>query len=322
MQVNTWNEERRNRKEEKFLLLELKTEFEANRRALSNYTKGSWRQIERINYYSSKIEAAHLQLNPDSLRFLVHELSNIQQSNPINNVMKSLENSTKINLIKKKELRKYFTVWKNAYTNLIKADSEILSLKTTETHPMVDQYFILKDVIADGTFNVEVIPKSKCSESVEAFFNKPKNRNLFNRYLVLCYTQSATSSWMIGIADEVLEIINEELKRYDDIKTSTFYTHIQIEGSGIDNDHGFVKMSKAKKNKGVWTADVKLKNGEITFENRKSGSIVWAGETFPKGKIIDGPGYWEPGIIVEKGTYKVIFNLDEQTYEFIKKENE
>lgn len=67
----------------------------------------------------------------------------------------------------------------------------------------------------------------------------------------------------------------------------------------------------------IWEIDLYLKKGLVKFRCRDSWAINWGGDSFPEGNTErDGPDIEIP----EAGNYKVIINLSETKYKFIKQE--
>ncbi len=58
-----------------------------------------------------------------------------------------------------------------------------------------------------------------------------------------------------------------------------------------------------------------LKKGRVKFRCRDSWAINWGGITFPKGKATN---HGDDIPVTEAGNYRVLLNLTDNTYEFIK----
>ena len=67
----------------------------------------------------------------------------------------------------------------------------------------------------------------------------------------------------------------------------------------------------------TWEADVMLDNGFVKFREGNNWNFSWGGNDFPVGTgLASGPN-----IPVQAGNYHIIFNLSENTYEFIKQDD-
>ena len=113
----------------------------------------------------------------------------------------------------------------------------------------------------------------------------------------------------------MLQMIDEELMKYEDIKVEPYFSEIRVTGDAVDNAMSFVILKKLSN--GTWEGILPLKDGTVTFSNRAAGVISWTGDEFPKGKL-QGAGYWDNNISVKKGVYRVIFDYETGSYEFIK----
>ena len=69
----------------------------------------------------------------------------------------------------------------------------------------------------------------------------------------------------------------------------------------------------------VWEITIFLKEGSVKFRCRDSWTHNWGGGTFPKGQTrMDGPNI----PVSQDGRYKVVLDLNNGTYNFLKLENE
>lgn len=97
------------------------------------------------------------------------------------------------------------------------------------------------------------------------------------------------------------------------------YDDVGIIGTSIDgyDDVGAksTPMLLVDEAKSIWEVKLELKKGTVKFRTRDSWNENWGGDTFPKGKAIY---FWENIPVEEAGRYRVILNLSEKTYEFIK----
>lgn len=75
-----------------------------------------------------------------------------------------------------------------------------------------------------------------------------------------------------------------------------------------------IPMVNTKPELGIWELDIKLNDGQLKFRNNNSWTLNWGGNKFPKGFS----AFYGGNIPVEGGNYHIILNLTENTYEFIK----
>jgi len=315
LSINNWNEEQKNRIEEKNLLLELRTEFREKKEELEAYGRQCDGLIKNIDIYYRYTNSTTLEHDNDSLRFLVHGLTFGVGFVTPNRTLNSIENSAKIYLIKNDELRNYFKKWENTLVNLNRFHEEKEALRINDIYPMVSEYFLFKGRYTDGTVEVAVIDATNDGKGIKNFFNAPSKQNLVIRYHDIFFAAYATSGYVLSITNEVLQMIDKELMKYEDIKIEPYYSEIRVRGDAVDNELSFVILKKA--GNGTWEGIVPLKEGTVTFSNRAAAIISWTGDEFPKGKL-KGADFWGEPISVKKGVYKVIFDYENGTYEFIK----
>ena len=315
LSINNWNEEQKNRIEEKNLLLELRTEFRQKKESLETYGRDCNGYIDNINIYYTYADDSTREYDTDSLRFLVNGLRG--QALPItpNSTLNSIENSAKIYLIKNDELRNYFKIWKNNLIKLNRLAEGKAALRSRDISSMVDEYFLLKEYYPDGSVAVEIIDATNDHKDIKYFFNAPLNQNLIHRFLTKSTASCLTSAHVLSITNEVLQLIDEELMKYEDIKVVSYFSGIRVRGDAVDNELSFVILKKLSN--GTWEGTVPLNDGTVVFSNRERGIIEWTGDEFPKGKL-KGADFWSKNISVKKGVYKVTFDYENGTYEFIK----
>ncbi|MGB5479759.1 MAG: DUF6090 family protein, partial [Eudoraea sp.] len=315
LQINNWNEEQKNRFEEKNLLLELRTEFREKKERLEANKRQGDGLIKNISIFYTYANSTTREYDKDSLRFLFHGLTFGSFFITPNSTLNSIENSAKIYLIKNHELRNYFKIWENSLIKLNGFDEKREALIKNDIYPIVSEYFLFKDYAGDGTSMVEIIDASNDGKGIQHFFNAPSNQNLVHRFLTISYALYYTGGEFLDVTNEVLQMIDEELMKYEDIKIQPYFSEIRVRGDAVDNEMSFVILEKL--NNGTWEGSVPLKDGTVTFSNRERGIIQWTGYEFPKGKL-QSAGFWDNSISVKKGLYRVIFDYENGTYEFIK----
>ena len=110
---------------------------------------------------------------------------------------------------------------------------------------------------------------------------------------------------------------------YPEVKVS--YKDVGIIGTAINgfDDIGAksTPMKLTNEEKSIWEVTMHLKEGVVKFRCRDSWAQNWGvrgKEAFPKGKAVqDGQDIPLP----EEGNYRVVLNLTENTYEFIKQDD-
>ena len=108
------------------------------------------------------------------------------------------------------------------------------------------------------------------------------------------------------------------IKEYNP-EVKLLFQDIGIIGDAINGyDASSTPMKLINEQNSIWELDITLKNGTVKFRSRDSWNKNWGGDTFPNGNTAFR-GYDIP---VKAGNYHVILNLFENTYQFIKKEDQ
>jgi len=315
LSINNWNEEQKNRIEEKNLLLELRTEFREKKESMEANERRGAGFIKNISIYYTYANSTTREYDKDSLRFLVRSLTMGDFFITPNRTLNSIENSAKIYLVRNDELRNYLKIWKNSLIKLNGFAEKREVLIQNDNYPILSEYFLFKDRYPDGTRELEIIDATNDHKGIQHFFNAPSNQNLVSRSLDISQAIYYTGDQFLDVTNEVLQMIDEELMKYEDIKVEPYFSEIRVSGDAVDNELSFVILEKL--NNGTWESSVPLKDGTVTFSNRERGIIQWTGDEFPKGKLV-GAGFWDNSISVKKGLYRVIFDYENGTYEFKK----
>ena len=118
LQVNEWNENRKEAKREKETLKSLLIELEENKEIISNCIEGS------INLMMSA-DTLRAQIGPTSTKFSIHkinlllgEVGNTMTCNVLTDILEEIQSSGKFNLISNDDLRKRISRWSSIKKNL------------------------------------------------------------------------------------------------------------------------------------------------------------------------------------------------------------
>lgn len=316
LQINNWNEEQKRRIEERDVLMELRRELDLNLKDLYKYNNSAKNIKQKVALYWTYFEKEKSAISKDS----VAEFTKIiysEQYHPEFNTLSSVVSTARISLIKNEELRYYMNRLKTASKSLLDFDQQLVVLRNEQVIPEISQYFYL-----GRAYNYRMNPKQSdeklYSDNVVDFFSKINYTNLITHYYGFISSGFYTSGWVIGILKDTQAIIDAELLKYDDIAFESFYGEINLIGTAISEKDSIITLKSQNKKNTLWKGNAKLKDGEISFINRNSYAIMWSGKTFPKGEILDDLDPNDGLIPVSKGTYTILFDLDSNTYEFIK----
>ena len=135
------------------------------------------------------------------------------------------------------------------------------------------------------------------------------------------YGERITSDWVNEILNDVLELLDENLTKYEDITFKTNYSGINVRGPAAKGWDEPIALKPVNKDKSRWEGLIELHQGQIIFGNWNSSTISWTGKTFPKGELLEPSSAYNGSINAESGKYKVIVDFSTKTYEFIKQDD-
>ncbi len=199
LQVNNWNEERKDRIKEKAILAELHKDFNKN---LNEFVPVKQNQVNTLN--SGNIVFRNLDhmgntVSRDSVYKYIMGMFGGYPYYPSNGVVESLISSGDFNLIRNDSLRKYLVSWKdvlNNYTEFVDIDRNFWS-STIEPYVIQNGNFVQMQspenlrLIQDQTFLNMMKRKQHFQENI---INAIKGDNGIEHYLVEIVRLSKTSS--------------------------------------------------------------------------------------------------------------------------------
>ena len=175
---------------------------------------------------------------------------------------------------------------------------------------LLDNHDILPPPSSHMTYNYDQIPNSFYSQYeinrvYELVLTKKVIKEL--KYADLGKEQiiNSVNAW-IDYGSDLIEVLKEHHSLFNDVG---------IVGTSFESDWELsVPLQVDTKDDYIWSSTLYLKEGEVKFRTNNNWVQNWGGTTFPEGKAIWHSG---PNIKVDKaGTYKIILDLDENTYLF------
>ncbi len=321
LQINTWNEERKDRIVEKDILLLLRRELKTNLRELEVYKKEAEQDNPKILLYETYFKAGDNNPNKDSVAEFITSVFWGRTYFVDFNIINSLLNTSRINYITNEELK--------FYLNKLSTSSKILKEFFSEArreftdkylYPNLSTYFYIENAIAYKE-NTLAEGKKLYADNVGEAFSKIEINNMISNLIRSNKDAIVVSTWNIGIMKDALAVVEEDLKKYDDLAVKPFYGRISIIGPAAKGWDESVPLDPVDKNGVIWQGVVKLKDSTLVFINRNSWTISWGGNSFPKGELMETNDEFKGEILAKEGTYKVIVNLSDNTYEFIKQDD-
>ena len=203
LQINTWNEERKNQNEANKILLQLKTEFETNNELVDSSIEFHRTRLNAVQGFIDGFETTK-DLSADSLKSLVSDLGSDWKYEPIKNIIESVISSGKINLIENDSVIQAIRYWGtaiNKYDDLYRSQDELYNKN------------ILPILINNYPFTeFDLKHNSRFEANTNAIFNNLKNQNSFlliakEASLLLFWTEKGVKAQQ----DKILAKIDLEL---------------------------------------------------------------------------------------------------------------
>ncbi len=203
LQINTWNEERKDQKEAHKILLQLKTEFETNNDLVDSSIEFHRTRLNAVEGFIDGFGTTK-NLDADSLKVLVSGLGSDWKYEPIKNIIESVISSGKINLIENDSVIQAIRYWGtaiNKYNDLYESQDELYNKNILPI--LTDNY---------PFFEFDPKHKSKFEANTYAIFNNLKNENSFlliakEADLLLYWTEEGVKAQQ----DKILAKIDLEL---------------------------------------------------------------------------------------------------------------
>jgi len=173
--------------------------------------------------------------------------------------------------------------------------------------PQIDQKNVIDGFQNDSTYyTAEDFKKLERLLASDAFLPSLKTLKSGNIYQYMTYNK-----WKSD-AESLMKMIRNY---YPEVKL--LYQDVGIIGTSLDgfDDVGgeSYPMIETDFERSIWETELYLKEGKVKFRCRNSWSQNWGGQDFPKGAAVSEGSNIE---VPKAGTYRIILNLTENTYEF------
>ena len=308
LQLNNWNELRKNEDEFKAVLQQIFTVIDQDSENLKLIRYQLSEQIEIIDNIVQHPESIDKVLLPHLLYYLDSEPSELNSE--ISYLLRYLkfnpQNKKQSNL--NKSLSSYGNAINEGFNSNKKAIKSFLDKSNLPYPSIVFGYSALNDFqnIDTGFFS---------ETDIDNAFELLKNPLFQN---ALKSVKSIKSVYLIFINDLVaLANTNKTLIKdyYPNVKL--LYSDIGLVGDATRHNDWTTNLQLTLTNEleAIWEGDFTLKEGSVKFREGENWNFNWGGNTFPVGNTYS----YGNNIHVEPGNYHVILNLDKKTYQFIEK---
>ena len=307
LQLNNWNETRKNENQFKAVLEQIYTVIDQDTEELTLKQYGLAKQITMIDTIMHKPESInpklfphllyYIDLNPNDLSSEVSYHLGFLNFNPVNLKQSNLN----------KSLASYGNKINNSFSNNRKHVTPFLE-KINLPFPGINfGYSVLN--------NYEAIDTTFFSDSEFEQAKKLLDDPLSQKALKSLRSRKALASLFI---DDQINLAKTNLTAirnyYPEVKL--LYANLGLVGDATINKNWDenINLKMTNELESIWESDVELGNGFVKFRDGNNWYFNWGGDSFPEGSILS----YGNNIPVKAGNYHVILNLSGKTYQFIK----
>ncbi len=142
LQINTWNDGRKQKQKEKFILNDLHQEFLANKILLDSVVFKHKKGLQSAVYLKSRLPIELNDINIDSLSYHIFNLGWTYTYNPSTGITNSLLNNSSIEIISNDELRQLLWGWNDVLYDYQEEELRASNNYNTHLKPYEKQHFI------------------------------------------------------------------------------------------------------------------------------------------------------------------------------------
>ena len=145
LKVNNWNEQVKERKLEKTILLNLKSEVEDNINALQQNIEKRNQQMEAVNVLLQKTGNKTTDTNSKQIDSLIGLSRYITTFEPRSGVIEEILSSGKLNLLQNEELRKILSNWSGDLDDLRRKEDGLQDIILLQYNPYLAKNYTLRN---------------------------------------------------------------------------------------------------------------------------------------------------------------------------------
>lgn len=214
LQINNWNEQRIQNKEEQVALKNLIQDFEYNYRKLDsilNETKNNMKaQFLILNHTGKKTK----NITKKAFNFSLNRLADLNEYYPRNGYLNDLINSGNLGIIKNQKLRNKLSSWNPAFNYIKDREIELEKARDRISVMIINKgsWLNADAVSTDQTVKNNVFPKSGFTIDNRNLLNELEFEN--NTENTIYQNDKLTQSHKKGLRliNEILELLNQEIK--------------------------------------------------------------------------------------------------------------
>ncbi|MFD2588054.1 DUF6090 family protein [Croceitalea marina] len=215
LQINNWNQNRINNKQEQQILLQLKSEFEENLEELGRKDNMREKMINSAEQlFKIKTENSLSEFPLDTIRFYIAWTYNTPTFDPVLGTTNELLSSGKLYLITNNELKTRLTNWSGQVDRLREYEQDLRQYNINNYDPFLTQNFSIKDLF-EGVWQEKqyFFSKENRVKSVHEYIKNQEVDDYIFNILSLCEWTKKESRVVRTYTNEFLNLISQELSK-------------------------------------------------------------------------------------------------------------
>ncbi|WP_445386462.1 DUF6090 family protein [Robiginitalea sp. IMCC44478] len=325
LQIDNWNEDRKDRAEEIQLLLSLKNEFDRNQFELTFVKQNHQKTLDACIASLKSFGQKDLSIDKPTLEAFVIASYSLPVYYPINSATNSIVSSGKLELLQNEELKSFLNQWEfycRRYGNNILLQPKSITDQLLENRSL---FFPIRNFGYDGDWvrKGDVIGPTELEHNTKLAFRNPELENLLESKRIAMTESLGFLIWVEKIQKDILAILTEELGSRASPPTLNYpIKDLRLTGDAItipdfNSITDDVPLNLIDAESGIWMIELRLRPGGIVFKNRESWYNHWFVDGYPEGNLIHRQipeDYESFPMIEESGLYRITVNMNAYTY--------
>ena len=215
LQINNWNEERKNKIEQDILMTNLKIEFERKLLELKDKNEGRKVNIQGINKVLNVISGHNPAMDARELIQIMGGLQSYYEVNEEFSIIEMLFNSGKINTISNDSLKSALISWPDKLEEMFEEQRIVKDVVVHQLSPLLNTYVPQRNLNIyyeiDKVDEVPHEPSPYENDFDELLRNRSFENLISTKKLFLIHNYNDTQE-LIFAAEHILELLNQELE--------------------------------------------------------------------------------------------------------------
>jgi hypothetical protein len=177
LQINNWNDERKNRQKEASILNQIHKDFLSNKVQLDSIKANNLAVLKGCDALLSQMPFKKDSIQTDSIRKSFSIIFSVKTFNPSNGAVEALINSSSFDLIQNDTLRNLLVSWKDVYQDYSEEEQYVRNLQIDHIAPFFRRNFSYMDryskknlevLISDEMQNLIIDKRRSIQEALDA----------------------------------------------------------------------------------------------------------------------------------------------------------